>query len=344
MSKRFQLASIPIEVRGGLFCLIGMGVSILTTLFIPWLGVLLLLLTLGLFVLGNMIVVVPAGYAAYVERLGNSYRSLKSKLSFVTPFISIVGMVPTRDSNYDGKDVTSCQWVNPKTGLKTKAQITVSYTLFYKLEETQVHLLHAKIGENDYLDSLCKLLNSVVDQIIATKDYQTDIYDKYASLGPEITAQFLKEVKEYCKGVTGTDGKIYQYLKVQVNGAAIDPKIQAILDELATEQEKLKIAETQKERKRVEAEGDAIVKDIQTKADAGYTLGIMEAQAEGMKKKGEAENEVLEKRGKVLRDHPSIIRERQAEHTPKVVVNGNGYGVMPTVSVDSFVDHDLINK
>lgn len=345
MAKRITLASIPLEIRGGVFFLVGMGVSILMTLFIPWLGVLLLLLTLGLFVLGNMIVVVPAGHAAFVERLGNSYRSLKSKLNFVTPFISIVGMVPTRPENIAGEDKSSCQWLDKETKKTTTIEVTISYTLYCALDDTQVHLLHAKVGENGYLDTLKSRLKSILDEFFSPKDYQTEIYGgKYKLLEPEITKAFEANINSFTKGVTGSDKSLFRYLNVQISGAVAPPEIMEELKTQANEVIKKKTAETIMARKIVEAKGDAEVTDIKTKADAGYTLGILEAQAEGLRKKGLAETEVLEKRGKVLRDNPSIIRERQAEHTPKVLVNGNGGGVMPTVSVDSFVDHDLINK
>lgn len=94
----------------------------------------------------------------------------------------------------------------------------------------------------------------------------------------------------------------------------------------------------------IQATGKAKALNIEGEAQANYVVRIKSAEAEGKKKHGEVENEVLEKRGKVLRDNPSIIRERQAEHTPKVLVNGNGGGVMPMVNVDSFVDHDLVGK
>lgn len=275
-----------------------------------------------------------------------------------------------------------------------RREITFDYTLTWYLVPENVHLLHKRLGENEYVKkALLPQLDMAFSSIImgttysdfggndteeATDPTATPAADPAAApaapaatpVAPaapasttptaEPTTESKDKLTQVVKDVLAVfenkyDHTFFKDVDLNITNLRFDAAYEKGKSDLAKAEVDVQIAEKNNniriqnakaaaQEAEIQATGKAKALDIEGEAQANYVVRIKSAEAEGKKKHGEVENEVLEKRGKVLRDNPSIIRERQAEHTPKVLVNGNGGGVMPMVNVDSFVDHDLVGK
>ena len=267
-----------------------------------------------------------------------------------------------------------------------RREITFDYTLTWYLVPENVHLLHKRLGENEYVKkALLPQLDMAFSSIIMGTTYSdfggndteeatdpaADPADPAATpvapaapAGTTPTAEPTTESKDKLTQVVKDvlavfenkyDHTFFKDVDLNITNLRFDAAYEKGKSDLAKAEVDVQIAEKNNniriqnakaaaQEAEIQATGKAKALDIEGEAQANYVVRIKSAEAEGKKKHGEVENEVLEKRGKVLRDNPSIIKERQAEHTPKVLVNGNGGGVMPMVNVDSFVDHDLVGK
>ena len=257
-----------------------------------------------------------------------------------------------------------------------RREITFDYTLTWYLVPEHVHLLHKQLGENEYVKkALLPQLDMAFSSIIMGTTYSDfggnndteEATDPAAPAAPASTTptaapttESKDKLTQVVKDVLAVfenkyDHTFFKDVDLNITNLRFDAAYEKGKSDLAKAEVDVQIAEKNNniriqnakaaaQEAEIQATGKAKALDIEGEAQANYVVRIKSAEAEGKKKHGEVENEVLEKRGKVLRDNPSIIKERQAEHTPKVLVNGNGGGVMPMVNVDSFVDHDLVGK
>ena len=306
--------------------LIATVLCIPAAIFLGWGFWLVALFLLSFVIFINGMYVIMPGHAGYKVILGNmANKSFQAGFGWMIPFISSMTEVDITRQTHKRANLMKN---------KERRDITLEYVLTWNLAPGSVHVLHATIGENAYIEkALCPQLDAAFNEVVAEKTYE-DINGKLAELSKEVTDNFEPRY----------DHTLFENVVLNITEVKFDKDYEDGVSRLAKAEMETKISEEQKKRKEIDAQAEAKVKGIQAEADATYIKAVKEAEAEGLKRTGEAQNEVLEKRGKVLRDNPSIIRERQAEHTPKVLVNGNGGGVMPMVNVDSFVDHDLVGK
>lgn len=264
------------------------------------------IVTIIAIVLGvNALCIVMPGNAGYQIVLGKLInKPVPTGLQFVWPFISSVTEVDVRLQKHE--DTNTMKTANLR-------DITLTYALTYQVDKRYVHLLHATIGENEFISkALCPWLDAVMTSIVASKTYE-DINGKIADLSTEVKDAYLAEVEEKCKALTGkqpdhSDGVNF-FANISV--AIIDVKF----DEEYTEAVS-KLAKTLKEKEIIAAQAEQLKISAQAKADA---LRIeAEAEADALRTKGASENEIRKALGKILERHPELIKEELAKNFPKV--------------------------
>lgn len=328
MANSFDFASWITRTRSKIVLpsLILTVVFILIALFLGAGYWLLVPLPLALLVFMYGFYVIPEtdrGYKVVLGKMDN--KTFEPGWGWVIPFLGSMTNVNVQEQKY------SC---TIDVDDKNTIQFHMTFQLNWKLNRKNIHLLHQEVGEDRYIDVLIvSQLQAAATRITSCMD-SNDVKNQKSSIEKSILEEFDKlydkdyfNVTRFSLWNVDLDSEYAATLKQK---QLAEKKQAAIVVELATE--------------RLKAENDKTIQGLKGEGDATYYKVVKEAEAEGIKRTGEAENDVLERRGKVLRDNPSIIRERQAEHTPKVLVNGNGGGIMPTVSVDPFIDHELINK
>lgn len=278
------------------------------------------------------------GYKVVLGKMDN--KSYAPGWYWVIPFLGSMTEIET--SNMCTIKVTDNTMKNAD-----RREIIFDYTLTWYLRPENIHNLHKDLGEDEYVKkALLPQLDMAFSSIImGTKYSDFDGEDQLTKVAGDVLKVF--------EGKYNHD--FFQKVDLNITNLRFDAAYEKGKSDLAKAEVDVQIAEKNNniriqnaeaaaKEAEIQASGKAKALDIEGTAQAEYLVRIKSAEAEGLKKQGEAEAQNLDKRGKALKENPEIIKERQAEHTPKVLVNGNGGGVMPTVSVDSFVDHDLINK
>lgn len=261
--------------------------------------VIIILLVLGV----NSLCIVMPGNAGYQIVLGKLLNSpLDAGLRIVWPFITSVTEVDVRLQKHEDTNIM-------KTSNLRDIQLT--YALTYQVDKDFVHLLHATIGENNFISTaLCPWLDAVMTEVVASKTYE-DINGKLGDLSKEIEAAYLIKVEDQCTALTANRHGIGHNLFKNMSVAITDVKF----DEEYTEAVS-KLAKTLKEKEIIAAQAEQLKISAQAKADA---LRIeAEAEADALRTKGTSENEIRKALGKILERHPELIKEELAKNFPKV--------------------------
>lgn len=262
-------------------------------------------------VVNSLCIVMPgnAGYIIVLGRLIN--KSIQSGLRFVIPFISSVNEVDVRLKKHE--DTNTMKTADLR-------DITLKYALTYEVNKNLVHLLHAHIGENDFISTaLCPWLDAVMTQIVASKKYE-DINGHLADLSTEIEAAYLAKVERQCRNIAGQN--LFSNMSVAITDVQFDEEFTQAVSQLA---------KAIKEREIVVAKAEQL--KISEQAQAEALLIRATAEADALKLKGASENEVREKLGEILKTHPELIKEVLAKNFPKVY----GSNVNPMMTLDDIM-------
>lgn len=310
MAQTRDFTSMILSLRGKLTMplLIVTVLCIPAAIFIGWGFWLVGIFTLSFVIFINgMFVIMPgkAGYKITLGRMAN--KSFQSGFGWMIPFISSMTEVDITRQTHEHTNAMKN---------KERRDISLKYVLTWNLAADAVHTLHATIGENGYIDkALCPQLDAAFNEVVANKTYE-DINGKLAELSAEVTANFEPRY----------DHALFENVVLNITEVKFDKDYEDGVSRLAKAEMETKISEEQKKRKEIDAQADAKVKGIQAAADANYIKAVKEAEAEGMKKTGEA-----------LKENPELIKNQLAKNFPKVVG-----GATPMINLDSL--DDLVGK
>ncbi len=289
----------------GIIALIGLAVLF----FISGWGWAIVIVALALVLIVNSLCIVMPGNAGYLIVLGRLInKPIQAGLRFVIPFISSVTEVDVRLQKHEDQNT-----------MKTAdlRDITLKYALTYEVNRNLVHLLHAHIGENNFVNTaLCPWLDAVMTQIVASKKYE-DINGHLAELSTEIEAAYLLKVRTQCTNICGIN--LFSNMSVAIIDVQFDEEFTKVVSELAVETKRLDV---------VKKKGEQLIISEQAQADAVAIRA--RANADKTKTEGAAENEVLAQQGEVIKDHPELIKNKLAENFPKVY----GSGINPMLTID----------
>jgi regulator of protease activity HflC (stomatin/prohibitin superfamily) len=278
-----------------------------------------------LLILVNSLVIVQPGNAGYLkvfEVLRN--KSYSQGIHLVVPFISTLKEVDVRLKEHK---CTTAKMMN-----KNLREVVIDYVLNYRVNESEVHLLHKYIGEDKFMTTaLCPWLDSCISQVVAEKEY-SDINGKIKDLQDEIQTRFEAKVKSECLKFSPFAGDMFSQISVSIQNIEYDTEYKKSISELAVEQNKKQIMEAKKEQLKIQAEGEAEYLTIKAKAEAEALRKKAEAEADALRLKGASENEVKEKLGEILKNNPELLKEVLAKNFPKV------YGGNSIINLD-----DLLN-
>lgn len=272
----------------------------------------IIIIAVALILVVNSLCIVMPGNAGYLIILGRLInKPIQSGLRFVVPFISSVTEVDVRLQKHE--DTNTMKTADLR-------DITLKYALTYEVNRNLVHLLHAHIGENNFVNTaLCPWLDSVMTQIVASKKYE-DINGRLADLSTEIETAYLAKVESQCRSIAGQN--LFSNMSVAIIDVQFDEEFTQAVSQLA---------KAVKEKEIVIAKAEQLKISEQAQADA---LRIRaEAEADAMRLKGASENEVREKLGEILKTHPELIKEVLAKNFPKVY----GSSVNPMLTMDDIM-------
>ena len=303
MAQTRDFTSMILSVRGKLTMplLIATVLCIPAAIFLGWGFWLVALFLLSFVIFINGMYVIMPGHAGYKIVLGNmANKSFQAGFGWMIPFISSMTEVDITRQTHEHVNLMKN---------KERRDISLKYVLTWYLVADNVHVLHATIGENGYIDkALCPQLDASFNEVVASKTYE-DINGKLAELSKEVTDNFEPRY----------DHSLFKDVVLNITEVKFDKNYEDGVSRLSEAEMETKISEEQKKRKEIDAQAEAKVKEIQAAADATYIKTVKEAEAEGMKKTGEA-----------LKENPELIKNKLAENYPKVVG-----GATPMINLDS---------
>ena len=311
-----------------------LNVSLLT-----WISLILATLTISLWFMWF----IPTGYAGFKTIFGKLVeKTYTPGLNWIIPVITDVYVMDT-----------TVQTVNITDTKKTKTRndISMDYTITYKLNETYVFQVFKQLRTN-YWSSFAKWIDAVIDTSVGWLTYPefqirkddietmisklineevdakcTDMSRGMASRGRStirydinVITEDIPSMEDPSKMVTIEKHELSER-RVIVDGVNffefINLKINRIKFEPDYEQAIAKVAVAR--AKTVETE--ELKKQLETQAEARKNAMILEAEgkAEAMRLQGASENEVKRVFGEILRDYPDLVRDQVAKNLPKVL-------------------------
>lgn len=269
------IASVVLMVNG----LWGTGITCIVIAFLA---------TAFAVVINGLYVIMP-GHSGYKITLGKmANRSYPAGFGWMIPFVSTMTEVDITKQTH--KDVNTMKNQN-------RRDITLTYVLTWNLDPSNVHTLHATIGEDNYVaKALCPQLDACMTNIIAQETYDT-VNGALKELSEKIMDEFVDLY----------DDKLFQNVKLNI----VEVKFDQDYEEAVA-----KAAKVEMERKIIAEQAEQLKISAQAKADA---LRIeAEAEADALRIKGTSENEIRKALGKILERHPELIKEELAKNFPKV--------------------------
>jgi regulator of protease activity HflC (stomatin/prohibitin superfamily) len=312
---QLNIAGAPVQIRGGWLTV---GALVLSLILMPaglWLGGWCFLLGLILFLIvcvTNSLVIVGAENTAYKETLGKvSHKVLMSGPRWVLPFITKVVMVNTKKNPYQHTETN----IDPNDGFK----LDVSYTIFAKLAPTQVWRFareyNLPIDTNYLVDYMQKILRDTYVKY-SCDELRTNA-DRRATVQDEVHTKFMDMV------ANKLDMSLFEELDMIIKDYIYSPEYLALVERVKKAEKEAEAAEAEKKAQIIQAEGVRRATEEVAKGDAA-----------AIEAKGTAENKVLEEKGRILTEKPSISENEVAKHYPQYV----GGGVMPTLSIKEMLN------
>lgn len=264
--------------------------------------------------LNGMYVIMP-GNAGYKITLGKlASRSYPAGFGWMIPFVSSMTPVDiTRQRHEDTNTLKN----------KNRREVTLRYILTWALNPDNIHILHATIGENEYINkALCPQLDTAFTEVISSKTYD-EINADLANIASEVKDNY--ELRY--------DHNLFVDVEINIIEVKFDTDYEKTIAEAATVEMRKDIVEKQAEQLRISAKAKADARVLLAEGEAAYIKKTAEAEAEGLKLKGASENEIKEKLGEILKGHPELIREVLAKNFPKVY----GSGATPLINLDELL-------
>ena len=254
--------------------------------------------------INGMYVIMPgrSGYKITLGAMAN--KSFASGFGWMIPFISSMSEVDiTRQRHQDTNNMKN----------KERRDIALTYVLTWNLVPSNVHILHATIGESDYISkALCPQLDAAFPEVVAEKTYE-DINGKLAEVSAEVKANFEPRYNH----------SLFENVELNIINVQFDKDYEDAVSEMAKVEMQRKIVEEKAEQLKISTKAQAEARGMQAEGEAAYIRKLAEAEAAAMKLKGASENEVREKLGEILKAHPELIKEVLAKNFPKVYGGGN---------------------
>ena len=238
----FTLAGMPMQIRGGYVSLGILALSILMMVASIWAYGWLALVGLVMLVVitvGNSIVVIQPGFAAYTVTLGHlSHSSLLPGLHFVWPFVTEVTNVDTK-INPHGHTVENVD-------TKEVYKMGIKYTIHYGFAPSRVWLLaqHLQLPVDEKY--LCVWLREIIKDEIARLSC-AEIKENEAirlALQDNVKNRFLVEVDAQFRAICG--GTIFSSLNLVIEDYIYDTKYVEVINNLEAQKVETQIAEEKK--------------------------------------------------------------------------------------------------
>lgn len=282
-----------------LFNTVTVGIILLGVLisFLTWFGWVVVVLGVTINLIVNSLQVIPPGYAGCLVILGDvKQESVDSGLHFLYPYISYYKVCNVQLQVHKDTNVVKD---------KNSNEVTLAYTLKYKINNLYTHLLYEHVGEGNIVANiLCPDLDDVMTSIINKETYESVNEDKDA-IKEKIINKFHALLHDELSSIGC--GRIFKYSSLSVTEIKYEPEVEKVIRQVAEvkKREEL-VVETAKQKKLI-AENEAETLKIRA-----------EAEAEAMRIKGATENEIKERLGEILKNNPELIKEVAAKNLPKV--------------------------
>jgi regulator of protease activity HflC (stomatin/prohibitin superfamily) len=330
--KWANLTVLPLSIAG-VVCGVILGMSLLTNI-----SLIIFALVASL----SFMWFVPTGYVGYKTVLSRLVeKTYYPGLNWIIPFITDMYLM---DTTVITRTITDTKKV------KTRNEVTLDYTLTYKLDESLVFQVFKQMRENYWETHLAKWIDAKFDTIVSWLTYH-----EFQLRKDEIEEMASKLIAEEVdiKCVEMSDGMIigrvttrYDVHRSIESVPSADDPTQTIQIETTTLTERtvtvkgvnffefidLKINKVKFEKDYEEAmakvavskartiETKELQKQVEIQAEARKKALIIEAEgkAEALRLQGASENEVRRVLGEVLKDHPELLKQELAKNFPKV--------------------------
>lgn len=304
----FTLAGMPMQIRGGYVSLSILGLSLILMVASIWAYGWMAFVGMFLFVaimIGNSIVVIQPGFAAYTVTLGQlSHNSLLPGPHLVWPFVTEVTNVDTK-INPHGHTFEN---IDTKEVYKMGVKVTIHYGLAPKYVWMLANHLMLPIDEKYLCVWLREILKDEIARLSCAEIKENEPIR--LALQSNVKTRFLKEVDAQFLVICG--GSIFSSINLVIEDYIYDTKYVEIINNLEAQKVETQIAEEKKKQ----------------------TEKLAEAKKIAILAAGEAENDVLERLGQILKEHPELNINELAKHFPQVFGGG---GVMPTINMEQML-------
>lgn len=284
--------SLVNKIGGGLLALgiilsffsLGWGIGLTLTAIIVLLGT-------------NTIYIIPQGYYGYVMVMEKDASSAKKNgWGLKIPVISTLTLV-SADPYVHTEELQVQNANNDNTG--------ITYTLSFNFKRDKAHQLKQKVhslSPKDYAERfLCPAIREAFGDICSQKT------------NGELSAQRSQIAQDVLRRL-GTDNFVENISLTLGENLHYSPATEKANEQLAAKAREAEIAKA--ERSIVEERAEQLKISAQAKADAMRIEA--EAEADAFKLKGDSENEIRKNLGKILKNHPELIKEELAKNFPKV--------------------------
>ena len=305
MTTDFTSMILSMREKLNIPILIGILASVITAFFLGWVFWLVAAILVVFITFINGMYVIMPGYAGYKITLGAmENKSFSAGFGWMMPFISSMSEVDiTRQRHEDTNKMKN----------RERRDIALTYVLTWNLNPHYVHVLHATIGESDYISkALCPQLDAAFSEVVAEKTYE-DINGKLADLSSEVKNNFEPRY----------DHNLFENVELNIINVQFDKDYEDAVSEMAKVEMQRKIVEEKSEQLKISTQAQAEARQMEADGEAAYVRKMAEAEAEAMKVKGASENEVREKLGEIYQARPELIQELLAKNFPKVYGGGN---------------------
>ena len=330
--KWMTITVLPLSVIG-IVCGLIFNISLVTNL-----SIVLMTLVASLYFLWF----VPTGFVGYKTIFSRLVeKTYQPGINWIIPFITDTFIM---DTTVITKTITDTKKV------KTRNEVTLEYTLTYKLDESLVFQVFKQMRNNYWETHLSKWIDAKFDTIVSWLTYhefqlrKDDIEEMASKL---IAEEVDKKCVDMSLGMVSARSTVRYTIsrsiesvpsaedptqtidiettslterRVNVTGVNffefIDLKINKVKFEEDYEKAMAKVAVA----KARTTETKELQKQVELQAEAKKKALIIEAQgqAEAMRLKGTSENEIRRVLGEILRDHPELLKQELAKNFPKV--------------------------
>lgn len=330
--KWANLTVLPLSLIGAV-CGVIFGISLLTNI-----SLIILVLVASL----SFMWFVPTGYVGYKTIFSRLVeKTYQPGINWIIPFITDTFLM---DTTVITKSITDTKKV------KTRNEVTLDYTLTYKLDEKLVFQVFKQMRSDYWETHLLKWIDAKFDTIVSWLTYHEFQLrkDEIEEMASKLIAEEVdKKCVDMSLGMISARSTVRYSIsrsiekvpsaedptqmidiettslierRVNVTGVNffefIDLKINRVKFEEDYEKAMAKVAVA----KARTTETKELQKQVEIQAEAKKKALIIEAEgkAEALRLQGASENEVRRVLGEILRDHPELLKQELAKNFPKV--------------------------